>query len=57
MSDLPPKADICSAPADVCFGPKADICSALSHAPLRKGLTSQVPSVFCSREEISSNDA
>jgi hypothetical protein len=25
MSALPPKADICSAPADVRFGPKADI--------------------------------
>src|SRR5215471_4560279 len=25
MSALPPKADICSALADVCFGPKADI--------------------------------
>ena len=25
MSALPPKADMCSAVADVCFGPKADI--------------------------------
>src|SRR5262245_12122528 len=25
MSALPPKADMCSALADVCFGPKADI--------------------------------
>src|SRR5262245_56668876 len=25
MSALHPKADMCSAPADVCFGPKADI--------------------------------
>jgi len=25
MSALPPKADMCSAMADVCFGPKADI--------------------------------
>ena len=25
MSALPPKADICSAPAQVCFGPIADI--------------------------------
>ena len=25
MSALAPKADICSAPADVCFVPKADI--------------------------------
>ena len=24
MSALPPKADICSAPADVCFVPKAE---------------------------------
>jgi hypothetical protein len=29
MSALPPKADICSAPADVRFVPKADIASAL----------------------------
>jgi hypothetical protein len=27
MSALPPKADICSALAHVCFGPIADICS------------------------------
>jgi hypothetical protein len=25
MSALPPKADMCSALADVCFGPKADM--------------------------------
>ena len=25
MSNLPPKADMCSATRDVCFGPKADI--------------------------------
>jgi len=25
MSALPPKADICSATAHVCYGPKADI--------------------------------
>ena len=25
MSALPPKADMCGAVADVCFGPKADI--------------------------------
>jgi len=25
MSALPPKADICGALADVCYGPKADI--------------------------------
>jgi hypothetical protein len=25
MSALPPKADMCSAPAHVCFGPEADI--------------------------------
>jgi hypothetical protein len=28
MSALPPKADIGTAIADVCFGPKADSCSA-----------------------------
>jgi hypothetical protein len=27
MSALPPKADMCSATAHVCFGPKADIAS------------------------------
>src|SRR5262249_56992611 len=31
MSALPPKADICSAVADVRYGPKADICSAKPH--------------------------
>jgi len=25
MSALPPKADMCSAVADVCYGPKADM--------------------------------
>src|SRR5262245_6302978 len=29
MSALPPKADMCSAVAHVCFGPKADICDLL----------------------------
>src|SRR5262249_11884383 len=29
MSALPPKADICSAITDVCFGPKADSCSVI----------------------------
>jgi hypothetical protein len=28
MSALPPKADMCSAPADVRYGPIADSCSA-----------------------------
>jgi hypothetical protein len=28
MSALPPKADMCGALADVCFGPKADIGAA-----------------------------
>jgi hypothetical protein len=28
MSALPPKADMCSARAHVCFGPKADSCAA-----------------------------
>jgi hypothetical protein len=28
MSALPPKADMCSALAYVCFGPKADSCEA-----------------------------
>src|SRR4029450_3753701 len=32
MSALPPKADMCSALAHVCFGPIADSCT----APLRK---------------------
>jgi hypothetical protein len=31
VSALPPKADICSAPAHVRFGPKADICNAPPH--------------------------
>jgi len=29
MSALPPKADMCSALADVCFGPKADITASV----------------------------
>ena len=31
MSALPPKADMCSALAHVCFGPKADMCNANRH--------------------------
>src|SRR5215475_14791942 len=31
MSALPPKADICSAPAYVCFGPKAGMCGATAY--------------------------
>ena len=31
MSALPPKADMCSAASDVCFGPKADIAIIRSH--------------------------
>jgi hypothetical protein len=31
MSALPPKADMCSATRDVCFGPKADIRSLVDH--------------------------
>jgi hypothetical protein len=31
MSAFPPKADMCDALADVCFGPKADICAAIRH--------------------------
>jgi hypothetical protein len=55
MSALPPKADICSALAHVCFGPKADI----EHASLpairstgrhgrvaKAGCSGQVPSQF-----------
>ena len=30
MSALPPKADMCSATRDVCFGPKADIIEIVS---------------------------
>jgi hypothetical protein len=30
MSALPPKADVCSAQAHVCFGSQADICAATS---------------------------
>src|SRR5262245_5754125 len=31
MSALPPKADMCGATRDVCFGPQADLCSARRH--------------------------
>jgi len=30
-SALPPKADMCSALADVCFGPIADVTSLIDH--------------------------
>jgi hypothetical protein len=30
MSALPPKADVCSARDDVCFGPKADMATIMS---------------------------
>src|SRR5215475_14054079 len=37
MSALPPKADMCGARSDVCFGPKADIGILFDHvAGLRK---------------------
>jgi hypothetical protein len=32
MSALPPKADMCSAQAHVCFGPIADIASEMKEA-------------------------
>jgi hypothetical protein len=34
MSVLPPKADMCGATRDVCFGPKADMPHALPREPL-----------------------
>jgi len=34
MSALPPKADMCSARDDVCFGPIADMCGAKGHVAL-----------------------
>jgi hypothetical protein len=33
MSALPPKADVCGATTDVCFGPKADIEVGLALSP------------------------
>jgi len=36
MSALPPKADMCGAPADVCYGPIADIKHAIWSAGLKK---------------------
>src|SRR5512135_756949 len=41
MSALPPKADMCGATRDVCFGPKADIRASRSrqhHAIEKRGL-------------------
>jgi hypothetical protein len=35
MSALPPKADICGATRDVCYGPKADIANSRSTFALR----------------------
>jgi hypothetical protein len=37
MSALPPKADMCSAAKDVCFGPKADIQAFGSHQKKNPG--------------------
>jgi len=34
MSALPPKADMCSVPAHVCYGPKADMADTLYAHPL-----------------------
>ena len=43
MSALPPKADICSAPPDVCFGPKADMLSSCEYKlPIFDGLADYV---------------
>jgi hypothetical protein len=41
MSALPPKADIGSATAHVCYGPKADMTT--RRAPLYEGKTSRSP--------------
>jgi hypothetical protein len=46
MSALPPKADICSAPADVCFVPEADSCNAANRAKFDDRGT-QVWGAFC----------
>src|SRR5262249_6103946 len=47
MSALPPKADMCSALADVCFGPKADSCCAAKRitirSPRRQRITGETP--------------
>src|SRR6516225_11196608 len=37
MSALPPKVDICSAVADVCYGLEADMCAHGSCTPRAKG--------------------
>jgi len=51
MSALPPKADMCSAVADVRFGPKADI-SQLSAGRFHNLTGAQGPSVFGSKAAI-----
>jgi hypothetical protein len=38
MSALPPKADMCGAKADVCFGPIADIRISVMITPAWRGL-------------------
>jgi hypothetical protein len=40
MSALPPKADMCVATRDVCFGPKADIASFIE-SPRRRERSAQ----------------
>ena len=59
MSALPPKADMCSALADVCFGPKADM-------PVREAFHERrdpsqcdgtwMPSPFCEVLRVASED-
>ena len=38
MSALPPKADMCGAARDVCFGPKVDTCIAANCALFDHGI-------------------
>jgi hypothetical protein len=47
MSALPPKADMCGAARDVCFGPKADSCSAAKNDHHYSMISSAVPSSDC----------
>ena len=47
MSALPPKADMCSAKADVCYGPKADIKLMRIAAPSKFDLDSSISAACC----------
>src|SRR6476659_5848620 len=59
MSALPPKADIASALAHVCFGPKADSCNAAKRVVVRSPRRAPHSRAFgkCSHSAIAEHHA